>query len=377
MEMLFSFFLFSLCFAFVVGFHEFGHFLSARKFGIGVPRFAIGFGPIIGKIVLSGTEFSLRVLPLGGYVELLGDSISREFAELSVEQLLNDPGLDPAVKDKIRATGESGWFVNQSGWKQLCVDLAGPLASALLALPLSLLLLMGQGQFTPVLPLTVGQVQSIHQSDSGGRITTESEELMVGDQLISINGHPISSVEDYFKEIVHLNPGEPVMVVVNREGIATDVTIVPGEEVTTEGLGIKLNSHLRKVTLEEAIPLSVTETLAGIKLQAYAITELFSGHLGVRGLSGPIGIFKAGQESAQLGSWPLVNFIRTLTEGLALLNILPLPVLDGGRSLFAVWKIITGQQVNGVVYYYLTVVGAMFLVSLAIFATVIDLGRLV
>jgi regulator of sigma E protease len=370
---------FLLGFGVIIGAHELGHFIAARLCGMEVPLFSIGFGPTILRFSSGGTEFRLGLFPLGGFVKIAGDAVSEEEAVADIEALIEDSTLSEVVRNRLsRSLSEYSnvenrgqpmswlnWYFFKSGWEQIFVSLSGPFASALLAVPLSMILLFTQGNLVPVVPLSVAQI-----SEASGY-------FHVGDEVLAINGHAIESVNDYLKASIAIAPGETVDITVRRDQLEQEVSFVAPEDFATTGYGLVFDATHEKVSLPDSILLAIKETISGLSLQLWALWQLLTGNFGLNGaLSGPVGIIRFGATSVQDGFVSFVSFCRFLTEGLAIANLFPLPVLDGGRSLISLWRVCTGRSLNAQIQRGMLIGGSIVLLVFAVYVTVLDISRI-
>lgn len=375
-----TYLVFLVGFAAIVGTHELGHFIAAKLYGFEVPYFSIGFGPTILRFSFGGTDFRLSLFPIGGYIKIAGDAISEEEAVADIRAIIEDPGLNQEVKNRLSVSllaytntedvqqlgPWSHWYFFKSGWEQLVVCLSGPLASALLAVPLSMLLIFNQGNLVPVVPLSVAQV------------APEQTVLHIGDEVLAIDNHKIQSINDYLKASISVVPGDNVELTVRRGDRKLTLSFIAPDDFASTGFGVVFQARKVDVSFIDSIPLAIKETYNGISLQIWALCQLLTGKLDVnQGLSGPVGIIHFGASSINDGFSSFVSFCRFLTEGLAIANLLPLPILDGGRSLISLWKIFTGRSLNAHIFRGMVIGGSIILLMLVVYVTVLDISRIV
>ncbi len=311
----------------LIFFHELGHFLVAKHFGIKVLKFSLGFGPkVLGKKI-GETEYLISAIPLGGYVKMLGESDDKE-------------------EDPILPEDEAKSFSHKPTIQRIAVVAAGPMFNLLLAL----IIFCASFGFTGMQVLTteIGQVREGSPADKGG--------LKKGDLIISVDGTETDTWPQ-LKEIVGDNQGEPIKLTLLRNGQLSTVTVIPemsvvknifGEEIKTPLLGVVSAGSFReiKVGLLGALKEGSLKTWEIIKLTCLTVVKLFQGIVSIKTLGGPILI---GQMTGQLAeqSWTyLIPFTAVISINLGILNLLPIPVLDGGFIIFLLIELIIGRPLN-------------------------------
>lgn len=311
----------------LIFFHELGHFLVAKHFGIKVLKFSLGFGPkVLGKKI-GETEYLISAIPLGGYVKMLGES-------------------DDDEEDPILPEDKSKSFSHKPVLQRIAVVGAGPLFNLLLAL----LIFCASFGFTGMQVLTteIGEVREGSPAEKAG--------LKKGDMIISIDDMDTQTWPQ-LKELVQDNRGEPIKVTLLREGQASTVTIIPeinvvknifGEEIKTPLLGVVSAGSFKEIklgimgTLNEGF----LKTWDIIKLTCLTVIKLFQGIVSIKTLGGPILI---GQMTGQLAeqSWAyLIPFTAVISINLGILNLLPIPILDGGFIIFLLIELVMGRPLN-------------------------------
>ncbi len=333
--------------------HEFGHFIIAKSFGIGVLKFSLGFGrKLVGKKI-GETEYLISWVPLGGYVKLLGDT----------------EGETLPPEDEKRS------FLNQSVWKRMAVVLAGPVFNLVLAV------IVFYGVHLagiPALTARVGDVQAESAAAAAG--------VKPGDVIVRISGKPVAYWDD-LAPVIARGKGEPVRIEIDRGGRALTLQVAPrlvkgknlfGEEVETYKLGI---SPAGQVVTKRSGPLgaltaSLAQTWAITKLTAVSIVKLIDGTLSAKTLGGPILIAKIAGVQAREGVVPFLLFMALLSINLAVLNLLPIPVLDGGHLLFYLVEIALRRPVSLKFRERAQQVGFALLIMLMIWVFMMDVDRL-
>jgi len=355
MNTLFSFILVLGLLIFV---HELGHFLFAKLFGVRVLKFSLGFGPkVIGKTI-GETEYVISAFPLGGFVKMFGENPD--------EQDLDDG--DSAVS-----------FAHKAVWQRFFIVLAGPLFNLLFAVALFFMVFVFVGIPTPVDTTRIGQVSEGSPAEEAG--------LKADDLLLEINGQPTLAWLDVL-ESVKGSGGKLISVVVERQGERFQLTVQPkidtvknvfGEEVEKRFMiGIVKDDELtyRRGTLVESIKNALAQTWMYISLTAMGFVKIFQRVIPASDLGGPILIAQIAGEQMKAGWLNLIYFMGLLSVNLGLLNLLPIPVLDGGHLVFLTIEGIMRKPMNERVQIFAQQVGIGLLGTLMIFVFYNDIVRL-
>lgn len=323
-----------LIFSFIILFHELGHFLLAKRGGITVEEFSLGMGPRLLSTVKGGTRYSWKLLPFGGSCMMLGED------EGSTEQ---------------------GSFGSKSVWTRISVIAAGPIFNFILAFVLSVMIIGSIGVDKPVV-----------LSVSEGYPAAEAG-IQKGDTILKMNGSRIylgREVSNY----VTFHQGETVTIEYLHEGERQSATLTPKEsEGGRKIFGIGVYSNYReKVNAFETLKYSAYEVKYWIQLTIESLKMLFTGQVGINDMAGPVGVVSiiddTYKESAADGGFyiwlNMLNISILLTANLGVMNLLPLPALDGGRLVFLILEAIRGKRVDpekeGMVHF----VGLMLLMVL-------------
>lgn len=344
--------------------HEFGHYLVARWCGVRVEVFSIGFGPeLFGWTDRASTRWKVSAIPLGGYVKMYGEETFGQ--EEDVPEDTGSPPPQPEVS-----------FRNKSLWQRSAIVSAGPLANIIFALVVLLGLFAAVGAPAP-LPV-VGSVQP-------GSAAAEAS-FAPDDVVVAIGDEPVAWFED-LRRIVNASPDEPLHFLVQRGGGEVTIVATPRATEQTEGgqtkriglLGIR--PDLTKVGYHE---LSLPQAAAAAVGQTWALTtQIFTtllnvvqGNQALDELGGPIRIAQLSGQVAQDGAVSLLYFMAALSVNLALINLLPIPVLDGGHLLLYGIEAVTRRPLNKRIVEYAFRAGIVFVVGLMLLATWNDLKSL-
>lgn len=343
-----------LFFGMLIAVHEWGHFITAKKLGVRVNEFSIGMGPLIYSKQKGETLYSLRALPIGGYCAMEGED---------------------------EDTGVEGAFSAQALWKKLIILVAGSFMNLLAGFILVLILLSQVSGFS---------VPTIAAFMDG--FSLESEEgLMVGDSITSIDGDAVYCISD-LQLYLAMHTGETMDITIERNGekiyledfpLTMESYVLNGEEVIRYGLYFDYE--------EATIPVILRESCYTVSYFARSVfmglQMLITGEVGVDDMAGPVGIVSligetgAEAESTLIGVKNVVYIIALVAVNLAVMNLLPLPALDGGRIFLlligAAYHGITKKNINPKYEGYVHGIGMVLLLLLMAFVTFQDVLKLV
>lgn len=343
-----------LIFSVLIAVHEFGHFITAKFFGIRVNEFAIGMGPALFQRQKGETLYSLRVLPIGGYCAMEGE---------------DDDSDDP------RAFGQV------ASWKQIIVLAAGAFMNFVTGLILIFVIFAQAQSF--VLPAISGFLDGYGAETSG---------FQAGDVVTSIDGHRIYNYNNLFTYLGRA--GDTLDVVVKRGGekVEIDDMHLPMQERTGEDgaitnyRGISVGMELLPPTIGNKLLYSWYGAVDFVRLVWMSLGDLISGAVGVKDLSGPVGIVdtmtQVGSQSASAldAANNLIYFAALIAVNLAVMNLLPLPALDGGRIFFLLLNnivfLIFRKKIDPKYEGYVHFAGLAALMCLMLFVTFGDIGRI-
>ncbi len=412
---------FIIIFGALVFFHELGHFVFAKRAGILCREFAIGFGPKVFSQKRGETTYTIRLLPLGGFVRMAGEDA--EMIEVkaghrigllfgkdgTVEKIiLNNKEKYPAARiinveaadldHKLTIKGyaeddineelqvfkihreaviiENGMetqiapydrqFNSKTLWQRTLAIFAGPMMNFVLAFVVFVIIALTQGM--PSNEPKLGKLTEDGVAISAG--------LKEGDTVLSIDGQSVSSWQDVVS-IIQKSPGEELEFLLVRNGQEMTVDVTPKETEVEDGEKIGLvgvYSPMEKSPLK-AFQYGVTETYTWTKTIIGAVGKLVTGQFSIDALSGPVGIYKSTDTVAQSGIYSLMRWAAILSINLGIMNLLPLPALDGGRLIFFAIEAIRGKPIDrhkeGIVHF----VGFALLMLLMIVVTWNDIQR--
>ena len=339
----------------LIFFHELGHFLAAKKFKVGVKTFSLGFGPKIFGFTRGDTLYQVAAFPLGGFVSMVGES---------------DPKDIPApftLQDS---------FACRPSWQRLIIVAAGPFFNLFLTWILFWGLFFSQGQ-TYLLP-EIGSVQPDTPAAEAG--------ILPGDTVLSVNGIAIDRWGTLTESVTE-GDGSPMILGILRGNVEYSVTVVPapfvrktifGEEKISWAMGVVAadkTGHMR-YGFFEASGRAFGHTWFLTKLLGESIVKLFERVVPLENVSGPIRIVKEIHNQASTSGIVGVLFIAAfISLNLGLLNLLPIPVLDGGHILFLLIETLSGRALPDKVQEIGARVGITLLLALMVFATYNDIAQ--
>lgn len=333
-----------LLFGFIVFFHELGHFLLAKKNKIDVDEFAVGMGPVLFQKTYKGTRYSIRLLPIGGYC---------------------------AMGEDEEATDSPNNFNNKSVWARISVIAAGPVFNFILAWIFSVILIFMIGYDRPV----IGSVEDGYPAAEAG--------LQEGDRVVRIgdkNIHIYREISAYLQ----FHPDEDVVLTYERDGEEHTVTLTPkmDEELGYERIGLASSGNT-KANLLTAFQYGTYEVKYWIEVTLDSLRMLVTGQIGVDQLSGPVGIVdvvdETYQQSRSYGAYVVVAQMLylaiLLSANLGVMNLLPLPALDGGRLVFLFVEAVRKKRVPPEKEGYVHFAGIVLLMLLMVVVMYNDIQR--
>lgn len=338
----------------LIAFHELGHFLAARMFGIGVRTFALGFGPRVFGVTHGKTDYRLALIPLGGYVQLVGDNREEELPEGYTE-------------------AES--FLHHPAWHRMIVVFAGPLFNFILAwfIYWGVFFNYGAGYLVP----EIGVVSADTPAQAAG--------LQVGDLITGIDGQEVGTWTG-MSELIKASEGRPLTVTISRKGQESTLTLTPemkpaknmfGETYQRPIIGVMPSGKEGYIehTLASSAGEAVHKTLDVIGMIGQSFLKLVQAVVPMDKIGGPIMIAELVHQQTKEGLLPLLMLTAAISINLGVLNLLPIPVLDGGHILFFSIETIIRRPVPERIQELTTRMGLAFLLLLMLVATYNDLAR--
>ena len=351
----------------VVFFHELGHFAVARWCNVKVDAFSVGFGrELFGWYDKHGTRWKVSLIPLGGYVKFAGDENAAS---------VPDREYIASMSEEERRTA----FIAKPVWQRAAIVAAGPIANFILAVIIfaSIFMAYGKPQLLPV-------VSTVIEGSAA-----ETAGIQTGDRILSINDKPLSYFED-LKWTVRHNPDQPLVLGIERDGAEFTATVIPvyvtdvnqfGVEYREPRIGVAIASDentriLKQLGVGGALWEGVLRTYKIIYDTVNFIGEIFAGEQSAKQLGGPIQIAQVSGTVAQFGLIELISLAGFLSVSIGFINLLPIPILDGGHLVFYAAEAIRGKPLNEKVQEVGFRIGLGLVLMLMVFATWNDIWRL-
>lgn len=340
-----------LALSFLIFFHELGHFLVARAFGVKVEVFSIGFGKKIISKTYKGTQYALSLIPLGGYVKMKGQNDS----------------------DPLEQSNDADSYTSKAPWQRICILLAGPLFNILLAFFIYSSLSFGDKQ---VLLPVLGEIKEGYPASEVG--------LKSGDQILSINGEKIRTWGE-MAEIIASSPSLSLQV--RRENQTLFFSLqskeIEGKNIFGEskkhyviGVGAKGEFGEMHFGVLEALKNGVISTYENSTLIIEGIKKLIVGVVPTSEVGGVVSIVQVMHKASESGWISFVLLVALISINLGVLNLLPIPALDGGHILFNLYEMIARKPPSPNMLYYLTIGGWAVLLGLMLLGLYNDLHRI-
>lgn len=341
-----------LVLSFLIFFHELGHYLAARFFGVHVEVFSIGFGKKIFSKIIGKTEYRLALIPLGGYVQMKGQD----------------------DKNPTKTSMDKDSYNTKKPWKRIIILFAGPFANFVLAFLLYLFIAnIGVTKFAPI----IGAVSENSPAQKIG--------LSKNDKILEINGEKIITWNDLSK-LIKQSDG-PLLLTVQKEKTVTTLMAIPdikelksifGEPVKKRILGVSPLGETLVVYYSptQSLVFAYEETLKATTMIVTSLQKLVEGVIPTKDLGGVVSIVQVTAQASEAGIIALLGLTALISVNLGVLNLLPIPALDGGHIMFNIYEMITKRAPSEKILYRLTLIGWAFLLTLMAFTIFNDLYRI-
>lgn len=327
-------------FGVIVMIHELGHFLTAKACGMRVDEFAIGIGPNVIQKQKGETLYSIRLLPLGGFNKIAG--------------------MDPSED-----VGERG-FNNKPVWQRFIVIAAGATFNFLLAIVIYFCIFAFHGTTVPSHEPVIGDTFAGNPAAEAG--------IQQGDRILTINGQSIQEWKDITQSLQgHSN--HVVSVTLDRKGEIISTTVIPRESGDRAVIGINPLMDVKQYGIGESAVYAVTHTGSTIMEMLQGLWNIVTGH-SKGDVAGPIGVAQMAGQVAQHGFISLLLFTALLSLNLGVINLLPIPVLDGGHLVLLILEGITGRKLPEKALQYIQMTGVGLLLLVFVYSTFQDILRL-
>jgi regulator of sigma E protease len=344
----------------LVFFHELGHYLVARLFRIPAETFSIGFGhEVFGWTDRQGTRWKVGWLPLGGYVKFVGDMT---------------PASNPTDLENIPEHLRDRTFQLRPVWQRFLVVLAGPMANFLLAILIFAAFFSLVG--TPRSNIVGAVIANTGAAAAG---------IQPGDHIVSIAGRKTPTFDDIMNVVI-VRPNEAVTIEIDRSGVTRDFRVRLGSAFLEDGtgrkmrggvLGIRSTVQVREpVSFVQAVPMAVDQTARMTRAIGDGLIQLMRGQVSPKQLGGPITIARVAGQGAELGLFPFIGLLALLSINLGFINLLPVPMLDGGHLFFYAVEAIRRRPLSAQALDWAFRGGLALVLALVVFTTINDLGSL-
>lgn len=378
--------------------HELGHFLFAKMFGVGVAEFSVGFGKIICQKKYGETWYSLRLIPLGGFVRMAGEDPGEVYGEKDSDNKEQDNTEDkeeessyPEFFDEDTIAlmkNEDKWFLKKKVYQKFLIAFAGPLFNILFAFLIGVIYVCVWGIDVPSKKPIVGAVMQGYPAEKSG--------IKAGDEIVRVNGERVKTWVAASKKIGASKDGKVDLLVkrhkeddkvkifnirVKAQEDTEEFKAIAGDEKGKHGnklkIGIMVNMEHEKVPVKYA-PLYSLEKLFQITYMTYrGFKGMILGKISTKHLGGPIEIIRVTKRVSEKGLERLLDLVIFISMTLAIMNLLPIPVLDGGYLLFFLIEAIIRRPVPQKVQMHAMQMGMALLLLLTFYAISNDITRLV
>ena len=330
-----------LVFGVIIMIHELGHFVAAKLFGVKVNEFSLGMGPVLFKRTRGETSYQLRLLPIGGYVAMAGES---------------EESGDPCA------------FCNRPAWQRLIILAAGAFMNLVLGLVL-VGLLVGQQELLGTRTIAHFYPDAV-----------SSQWLREGDSILKVNGYRVNGYNDAIFQMVR-----------DQDGVIDFEVLRDGEKVQVKGVQFETSQiaeGMNSMVLDfnfygveknflSSVKYSYCWTVSIVKQVWYSLGDIITGHYGLNQLSGPVGTSTAIGEAASMGGASLLLLLAFITINVGVFNLLPVPALDGGRLLFVLIEILIRRPIPQKYESIIHATGFVLLMLLVAVVTFNDIAKLI
>ncbi len=340
--------------------HELGHYWVGRWFGVKAEKFSVGFGPqIYGRVDSRGTLWRIAALPLGGYVQFAGD--------------MNPASQPDAAWQGLPEDERGQTFQSKALWKRALIIFAGPAVNFLLAIAIFMAFLLAYGH--SVTPANVESVVAGSPAEKAG--------IKAGDKVLAVNGHRIDTFNALFNEVIMI-PNENAEIVVERGGEQLTVTAKVAVRTEVDRFG---NKHrlgqigippptpvIEAVGVLDAPGLAVAQTVDVVRQQIKGLGQIITGRRSVKELGGPLKIAQVSGQAMSLGILSFISLAAMISINLGFINLLPIPMLDGGHLMLYGIEAVRRRPANAAVQEWAFRAGFAVLAAFMLMVTFNDLS---
>ncbi len=354
--------------------HELGHFLIAKLFNVKVEKFSLGFGPKLFGKQYGETEYLVSAFPLGGYVKMFGEGDFVENGKNNEKSEADGSETEPAPAPTFTEEEKQRSFAHKPPLARIAIVMAGPVFNLIFAW-VAFIILCTMG-----VPTYTGKIGEVMKDKPAARAG-----VLKNDVITSINGKVVAQWEDVSDRISE-NKGQPVALTVKRGNQELQFTITPEPRVTKNIFGEKVNGYAIGVVMSgesvtkyytplQAIGKGTTQTIKVIELTIMSLVKMAQRVIPLDTVGGPIMIVKMAGEQASAGGASFLAFMALLSINLGILNLLPVPILDGGHLFFYFWELVFRRPVKREVREYAQQIGLALLLGLMVLAFYNDIVR--
>ena len=338
--------------------HEFGHYIIAKWADIRVEEFALGFGPRLISHKKGETVYSIRAIPLGGFCNMTGEYVP-------------DEEMDPEERKIYEETKQAGrCFHQQPLYQRFGVVVMGPVMNFVLAIVIFMFVFAGFGIQEGVMEsTTIGQVTPGQPAEEAG--------LQSGDRIVSIEGTTVSDWRDIHETINARQPGQDMVLVFERNNELQQITVVPRQYQGRPMIGITSETVRRDVGILESIPLGLQNGIGWGKEIFLGFASILRGEVSTDDVGGPVAIASMTGEAARQGLENVLHFMAVISINLGIINLFPIPALDGGRILFMGIELVRRRPLDPEKEGLVHLVGFVVLMVLMVFIIFLDIRGLV
>lgn len=359
-----NFFSFIILISVIVFIHEFGHFYVARLCGVKIDEFAIGFGKeLCGFNDKKGTRWKFCLIPLGGYVKMYGDKNGASMPDL-------ESAKNMSAEEKAKS------FIFKNVYQRIAIVVAGPVANFILAILIFTFLFNFNG--ANVIPAVIGEVAKDSAAMEAG--------LKTDDKILTINGADVKDFED-IRVIISQSAERKLQLKILRDGKEIEIAATPKSQVTKDIFGDEVKVGMLGVGAKEVISkkLNLRQSFIEANKETYrvsiailkAIGELITGKRSVEELGGPIKIAKYSGKTVEMGFIAVLWFVAMISVNLGVMNLLPVPVLDGGHLFYYLIEMLRGKPLPEKVQQIGYQIGLSVVLSLMLFTTFNDIRQII
>ncbi|MFH1387162.1 MAG: RIP metalloprotease RseP [bacterium] len=344
--MLISILSFAVVFTIIAVTHELGHLIYSKRNGIRVHEFGLGFGPRLFAHTYKGTIYSLNLIPILAFVRIAGESDDKDDVDCPLSES----------------------YISKTPWQKFQAIAAGPFLNIIAAMLILSALFLVTG-IPAGLSNEIGIVSKDSPADLAG--------LKSGDKLLAINGQAFPKMEEAIS-FIHKSGGKKLSLSIERAGKNFSVYAVPkyNEKMKVSLLGFTANAVYKRVNPLSAIYHGITQALSMVAMTIFIVWRLFTGGVSLSDIAGPIGIAQITGKYAQTGLVSLLYFTAFISANIGVINLLPLPALDGGRLVFVLLEVIRRKPLSPQLEMKINQWGMLFLLALMALVSFNDILRL-